>query len=120
MPREKTGETRSFVCAVDLGGTNLRAANIDNVGTIRDRFKIKTPASEDTNDILNAIEFALSRCDSGASQRGAHVSALSVVVPGSLHRETGVIVNAPNVPAIVNKNLDESLKRRTNLPVLIE
>ena len=120
LSQRERGNKSSLICAVDLGGTNLRAANIDRSGTIYDRFKMETPASEDANDILNAIEFALGRCDSGASQRGAHVSALSVVVPGSVHRETGLIVNAPNVPAIVNTNLGESLKRRTNLPVLIE
>jgi len=108
------------VCAVDLGGTNLRAANIDREGQIYDRFKFQTPKSEDVEDILNAIEFVLARCDSNAAQRGAGLTALSVVVPGSVHHETGLVVNAPNVPAIVDTDLREALERRTNLPVLIE
>jgi glucokinase len=110
----------NLICAVDLGGTNLRAATIDREGQIQDRFKMGTPDSEASEDILNAIEFALARCDWNARQRGAHPTALSVVVPGSVHRETGVIVNAPNVPAIVNTNLVESLTRRQDLSVSIE
>jgi glucokinase len=105
---------------VDLGGTNLRAANIDREGQIHERAKFQTPKSDDAEDIFNAIEFAVSRCDNGAAERGATLSAVSVVVPGSVHRDTGVIVNAPNIAAIVNTRLGEILERRMNLSVSIE
>ena len=39
----------ALVCAVDLGGTNLRAANIDSGGKIQDRARILTPDPDDAD-----------------------------------------------------------------------
>lgn len=109
-----------LVCAVDLGGTNLRAANIDREGRIHERARMPTPRSDDPADIVDAIASAVTRCEEQVATRGAPVESISVVVPGSVQFETGVTVNAPNVPAIVNFKLTETLQAKLQRPVLIE
>jgi glucokinase len=42
------------------------------------------------------------------------------VVPGSVHAQTGLVVNAPNVPAIVDFPLNEALAASLGRPILIE
>jgi glucokinase len=110
----------TLVCAVDLGGTNLRAANIDSSGRIHERVKFPTPKSEKAEDIVNAIAHAVERCEAEVAKRAARVETVSVVVPGSVHAQTRAIVNAPNVPAIVDFGLAEALETKFQRSVLIE
>jgi glucokinase len=110
----------TLVCAVDLGGTNLRAANIDSTGRIHERVKFPTPDSDKAEDIVDAIAAAVARCEAGGANLGARIEAVSVVVPGSVQAETRAIVNAPNVPAIVDFRLAEALETKLQRTVLIE
>jgi glucokinase len=112
--------TSKLVCAVDLGGTNLRAANIDSSGRIHNRVKFPTPDSDKAEDIVEAIASAIERCEAEAAKRAARIEAISVVVPGSVQVQTRAIVNAPNVPAIVDFGLAEALETKLQRPVLIE
>ena len=109
-----------FVCAVDLGGTNLRAANIDSSGRTHERVKVHTPQTELPAEIVDAIARAVAQCEAEAANRAARVDVISVVVPGSVRSETGAVVNAPNVPAIVDFGLAEAMETKLQRPVLIE
>jgi len=112
--------TTELVCAVDLGGTNLRAANIDSSGGIHERVKFPTPDSDKAEDIVDAVVAAVAHCETEAAKRAARIEAISVVVPGSVQAETRAVVNAPNVPAIIGFRLAEALETKLQRPVLIE
>ena len=109
-----------LVCAVDLGGTNLRAANIDSSGRLHERVKFPTPDSDKAEDVVNAIASAIKHCEAEAAKRAARIEAVSIVVPGSVQAETRAVVNAPNVPAIVGFRLAEALETELQRTVLIE
>jgi len=112
--------TDHLVCAVDLGGTNLRAANIDREGSILERIKVSTPDTDEPNEIVSAIASAVIECANQAEQRGEEIQAVSVVVPGSVQTDTGVIVNAPNIQAIVGFDLGQALSAELHRPILLE
>jgi glucokinase len=112
--------SQSLVCAVDLGGTNLRAANIDGNGEILERARLATPHTDDPNDIVSAIATAVIECSNQAANRGQLVENVSIVVPGSVQAETGLVVNAPNVPSIVDFALTEALTSKLEQSVMIE
>jgi glucokinase len=112
--------TNELVCAVDLGGTNLRAANIDSSGRLHERVKFPTPVSDKAEDVVAAITSAIEHCEGEAAKRDARMEAVSVVVPGSVHAQTRAIVNAPNIPAIVDYELAEALETKLQRPVLLE
>jgi glucokinase len=107
-------------CAVDLGGTNLRAATIDRTGEIHNRARFPTPRTNDPNEIVLAIASAVNECTKDAAGRRQSVAAICIVVPGSVQANTGRVVNAPNVPAIVDFPLHEALAQSLGRPVLIE
>ena len=109
-----------LVCAVDLGGTNLRAANIDRAGSIHERLRVATPDTNDPNEIVTAIASAVTACTNQAAKRGEKIQAVSVVVPGSVHAVTGVIVNAPNIPAIVDFDLVQALSVALHWSISLE
>ena len=112
--------TDHLVCAVDLGGTNLRAANIDRNGRIYERVRTATPSTEEAEDIVSAIVTAVRESETEGLKRGAQIQAVSVVVPGSVHTETGVVVNAPNIPSLPGFRLASALREALDQPVLLE
>ena len=115
------GPTNSgLVCAVDLGGTNLRAANIDREGQIHERVRTHSPGSKPAADVVSAIVAAVCECEAQGLKRGAAVRAVSVVVPGSVQAETGCVVNAPNLPSLAGYELAPALKQALGRPVLLE
>jgi glucokinase len=109
-----------LVCAVDLGGTNLRAATIDHDGKIHDRARCPTPRTSDASEIVSAIASVVSECGNQAALSNSQIKTVSVVVPGSVHAVTGLVVNAPNVPAIVGFDLLGALSDKLHLSVLLE
>ena len=110
----------NLICAVDLGGTNLRAANIDRDGRIYERSRSATPESDKAKDIVSAIVAAVRECETAALNRGAQIEAVSVVVPGSVQFGTGMIVNAPNIPSLPGFRLAAALSEAIDRPVQLE
>jgi glucokinase len=109
-----------LVCAVDLGGTNLRAANVDRDGRIHERIKKPTSRSGKAEEVVSQIATAVRECEAGSRERGVQVQAVSVVVPGSVHLETGTVVNAPNLSCLQGYELGPALERALTRSVLIE
>jgi len=109
-----------LICAVDLGGTNLRAANIDCEGRIHERVRTVTPGSKPAADVVAAIAAAVRKCESECAKRGAHLGGISVVIPGSVQVETGVVFNAPNIPSLQGYGLAPALATVLGRPVLLE
>lgn len=117
---DKASQTPTLVCAVDLGGTNLRAANIDREGSIHERFRVSTPVTNNPNEIVSAIVSAVTECANQAAARGKEIQAVSVVVPGSVHAVSRLIVNAPNIPAIVGFDLSQALNAELHRRISLE
>jgi glucokinase len=109
---DRTDEKRIF--AADLGGTHLRAATVDRKGKIQSRFKQKTPQDRDPNAIVSAIVKAVNECGTG------DISAVSLVVPGTVNVEEGAVVKAPNLPCLDGFRLACALSSRLDLPVTLE
>ena len=106
------------VIAVDLGGTNLRAALIDSAdATILAHTAAPTPASGPSGDaitaaIIDRIETLL------ASAPGENATAIGVASAGPLDLDRGWVVNSPNI-AFPVVEIVEPLSERFDLPVAL-
>lgn len=109
-----------LICAVDLGGTNLRAANIDGAGRIHEHLRKPTPKTDAVADVVNSIAAAVRECEAAALKRGAQINSISIVVPGTVHTETGVVVNAPNLKSLQGYQLGAALKSALGRSVFLE
>jgi len=107
-----------LIFAADLGGTHLRAATVDRTGRIRSRFKQNTPQARDVNAIIHAIVAAVRECQRQASDDD--ISAVSLVVPGTVDVEAGAVVKAPNLPCLNGFQLAAALSSQLNLPAILE
>lgn len=117
---ERGAQGTEVVCAVDLGGTNLRAANIDSTGRIHERIKKPTPKSDSPSEVVSSIAAAVRQCEAECLESSARVQAISVVVPGSVHSETGAVVNAPNLGSLQGFELRPALEKALDRSVIIE
>lgn len=112
--------TTEVVFAADLGGTNLRAATVDENGRIHFRLKQNTPQAEKPDEILQALVQAVAQCKEQSKASGACIRAVSVVVPGSVNVSRGVVMKAPNVACLDGFGLTTALTNELNLPAIIE
>src|ERR1044072_4344760 len=114
MPKNPSSE--SLVFAVDLGGTHLRVALVDDAGRILKQLKQETPKGDSANCIVDALANAAQQWDAGKLP----VVATSIMVPGAVDSAKAVVLQAPNLPSLVNSNLKAELERRLGWPVFLE
>lgn len=79
--------------AIDLGGTNLRAALVSPDGTLLQRERISTPIDHPDPGVIAEMVTDLVAHSDGRSVEGAVIG-----VPGIVDRVEGRLTNAPNLP----------------------
>lgn len=109
-----------FAFAADLGGTHLRVATVDRSGKIYCREMQPTPRAEKPNEIVRALIDAVHKCERSTIEQGGAISAISVVVPGTVNISEGVVVKAPNVPCLDGFRLAAALESELDWPVILE
>lgn len=108
--------TPRLVFAADLGGTHLRIALVGETGRILEQLKQDTPKGDSAELIVDALASAAERwhCETRP------VVAASLVVPGAVDSDKAVVVQAPNLPSLVNFRLKAALQDRLGWPVFLE
>lgn len=112
-----------FVFAADVGGTHLRAATVDDTGRIHFRLKQNTPRAESADEIVRSLVLAVRECERQTAADGAatgFIKAISVVVPGTVNVEDGIVVKAPNVPSLNGFPLAATLTTELERPAILE
>jgi len=113
-------KTSELVFAADLGGTHLRVATVDRNGKIYCRKMQPTPQAEKPNEIVRELINAAHAFQPTAPEEGGGISAVSVVVPGTVNVAEGVVVKAPNVPCLDGFRLAAALESELEWPVILE
>ncbi len=108
-----------IVLATDLGGTNLRLAAISDKGEILYRTKYATPKTERADEIVCAIMNAARECREAVGEKG-EIKAIGLAVPATINAAAGIIMKAPNLPALDGFRLSATLTEELNLPVVLE
>ena len=120
LEQHGAGSGGGLVLAADLGGTNLRAATINSCGRIHDRTKQHTPKAEKPDEIVRAIVAAAREGERSCRARGEKIRAVSVVVPGTVQAENGVVTKAPNIPCLNGFRLSAALESELGWPAVLE
>jgi len=114
MPKNQLSQRLVF--AIDLGGTHLRVALVDDTGKILQHLKQETPKDESPDGILDALVSAKRQWDCNNQP----VVAASIMVPGAVDSDKAVVVQAPNLPSLINFELKAELEKRLGWPVFLE
>ena len=110
---------KHIVLAGDLGGTNLRMAAIDCEGNILYRTKRDTPRTERADEIVSAIVESANECADKVKDLGK-VLAIAIAAPATVSSERGVILKAPNVPALDGFRMVAALENELNIKAILE
>jgi glucokinase len=103
----------STILALDIGGTQLRAAVYPPNG-IEPLVTLKTPTRGMEDGVFERLIAMIDSVWSAGS-----MEAISVAAPGPLNPYTGVIVSTPNIPAWTNYPLADLLSKRYKVPAFL-
>jgi len=103
-----------YYIGIDIGGTNLRAAILDETCNLIDKFKIP-------NEVEKGPEYNLDKLISGIEERWTNkeIIAVGVGCPGPLDIRSGTILVAPNLRTWEYFKVKEYLENKFNLPVAV-
>jgi len=101
------------VIAVDMGGTNIRAARVDATGALLARHTVPTPAAAPVAIGLDALTEAINAVRDGSED------AMAVACPGPLDTVKGTLVSPPQLPEWRDVPLERLLGERLLLPTHI-
>ncbi len=98
--------------AVDLGGTQIRAARCAPDGSIEARHQTLTQAHEGQAAVIDRIQAAIAQVWPLDGAR-----AIGIAAPGPLDPWQGIVIAAPNLPGWDRVPLRDILAQRFNAPV---
>jgi glucokinase len=110
---------RSFSIGVDLGGTNLRIAAVDETGHFLHSLCAATEVAHGRDSVLDEMSDAIRNL---ARQFGAthKLVGIGIGIPGIIDLATGTLHSASNLPGWENYPVKRDLESRLGVPVLLE
>ena len=103
---------------VDLGGTHIRVAVVDEAGSILHERRGASP-SHTIDELVGAVATATAELLEAVNDDDLVVAALGAGV-AALVDDDGVARYAPNVPALVDAPLRDDLARATGLTTIVD
>ena len=101
---------------IDVGGTSIKGATIRDNAEILDRFSMpmnKTLSPEETvGQLCELVNETLKN-----HHYDDKVVGIGIGIPGTFNKETGVVVNCPNLPTWAGFNLKEFIESKCHLYV---
>lgn len=106
------------VIAIDLGGTQLRAALVNSAGQIPTHDRMPTHVAEGPEAVVGRMVALIARMQA-ALPPGASLGGVGVASPGPLDPASGVVYSPPNMPGWGTIPLRALLEQATGLPVAL-
>jgi glucokinase len=112
--REKS---RTPVLTVDIGGTKIAAALVDERGAVLSRGRGESPDSSDADVLVDAVERVAQQALQSAGVRLTDVGIMGLSCAGIIDTRRGVVVYSPNVASLRHTPLREMLSERMGIVV---
>jgi len=110
---------KGIVLAADLGGTNLRMAAVDCNGTILYRTRRETSRGKRADEIVRQIVESAAECRANCDD-SYHVRGICAAIPGTIDFGESIITFAPNLPALNNFKMGETLENELGIKAILE
>jgi len=108
-----------YTVGVDLGGTNIAVAVVDDVYTVMAGQKVPTDPRDGAEAVADRIAEAVGEVVGQAGVRADSIRGVGVGAPGPLDPESGVVSFAPNLNWH-NVPLKSMLESRLSVPTFVE
>jgi len=109
----------NFAIGVDLGGTNLRIAAVDEDARLLEKVTLGTKVALGREHVLNDMCDAIQRL-SKKYQGNARLLGVGIGVPGIIDLHTGMVRESPNLPGWSDYPVRNEIEKRLQAPVILE
>ncbi|MBU0491210.1 MAG: ROK family protein [Chloroflexi bacterium] len=116
----KKRKKRSYVVGVDLGGTKVLAAVVDDKGNVVSEAKRRTKGRLGPDAVIERVARTVQDAVDEAGVPIKRVLAVGMVAPGPLDTEAGVVHFTPNLPGWQDVPVARSLSDALKMPVFLE
>jgi glucokinase len=99
---------------IDIGGTKIAGALVDESGAILKELRVPSPNS-DSAQMIDSIASLIDQLSEAGNPVGVGVAAA-----GFLSADREIMYHAPNIDAWRNEPLKSHIEQKTKLPVLLE
>jgi glucokinase len=105
-----------YAIALDLGGTQTRAALVDENGTVTNRVSLPTPA-QDGGD---AVVAQLAKAGKQAAEDATDIIGVGLSSPGPLDTGKGTTIDLPTIKGMINYPIRSALEEKLQRKVFLE
>ncbi len=108
----------SFAIGVDLGGTNLRIASVDERGTLLEKTTAGTQVARGRDFVIGEMCEAIRA--TAAKFSSSTLAGIGIGVPGIIDMDTGMLRESPNLPGWHDYPVRDEIERRLGTKVILE
>lgn len=112
--------SHKYAVGLDVGGTDIKAALVDDHGRIAFKTVRPTGAERGPEAVLEDMADLAREVTTGADVSQSSVVGVGIGAPGPLSPRRGVILRAANLPGFENVPLRDELARRLALPAVFD
>jgi glucokinase len=109
----------NFSIGVDLGGTNLRIAAVDERGRLIEKVTLGTKVSLGRDHVINEMCDAIQRVEEKYRDSAA-LLGIGIGVPGIIDMQTGLLRESPNLPGWADYPVRTEIEQRLKTRVILE
>jgi glucokinase len=106
--------------SVDLGGTSLRMALIDEAGQILTQQSISSDLVREESGLIKVLLQEAELFRFRAEKIDAEIRGMALGIPGLVDSARGLVLQSPHFPAWRNIALRDALKKDFSFPVLMD
>ncbi|HET8667495.1 MAG TPA: ROK family protein [Terriglobales bacterium] len=108
-----------FAIGVDLGGTNLRIAAVDEEGRLLEKVTTGTQVSRGRDAVITEMTAAIQELAAKFKGSSSFLGA-GIGVPGIIDKRTGMLRESPNLPGWDDYPVRDDIEKRLKTPVVLE
>jgi glucokinase len=109
----------NFAIGVDLGGTNLRIAAVDEQGHLVEKVTLGTKVSQGRDQVVDAMCDAIQRLTT-KYRDSASLMGIGIGVAGIIDLQTGTVRESPNLPGWADYPVHAEIESRLKTRVILE
>ena len=110
---------RTFAIGVDLGGTNLRIAAVDDNGKLLEKLTLGTEVNRGRDFVIRDMCAAIEQVRAKYNDAG-NLSGIGIGVPGFIDMATGRVMRSPNLADWTNFPVREAIEQQLGAHVILE
>ncbi len=109
-----------FCVGIDLGGTFIKCALLDEAMSIRGELSSPTPAEKGPEAVIEAMASGAERLIRQQGLSPQQIAGVGIGSPGPLDLDAGVVIGTPNFANFENVPIRDRLSERLGLPAVLE